>query len=366
MVLGWVVLTVVAVLTSGPLEDVRVTSGTSLLARGVESARVLDLVAEQSGRSVPTLVIYERTGPLRPADLAAVRHDLRKFARLPDVVGTSSMPLPSADRRALQVTVLLSGRPGVVIAPLVEQVRGIAAAANPPGLVSHVTGAGGVAADYADSFLRVDGTLLALSVTVVLLVLLAVYRSPVLWLIPMLAVAAAYLCSAAAIYALARSGWITLRAATPEVFTVLVFGVATDYALLLVARFRERLRMTPRHRNGPEAGPVERHPHGRRLGPDGGRRRRLPRRRRHQRPPLDRRRSRRRRPHHDGRNGDSPPRPHAPRWPKSLLARHSPPRHPLQPPGPGRADRRVAARSPPGHPRRATGPVLAGSRRRGA
>ncbi|MEV4477996.1 MMPL family transporter [Nonomuraea salmonea] len=245
MVLGWVVLTVVAVLTSGPLEDVRVTSGTSLLARGVESARVLDLVAEQSGRSVPTLVIYERTGPLRPADLAAVRHDLRKFARLPDVVGTSSMPLPSADRRALQVTVLLSGRPGVVIAPLVEQVRGIAAAANPPGLVSHVTGAGGVAADYADSFLRVDGTLLALSVTVVLLVLLAVYRSPVLWLIPMLAVAAAYLCSAAAIYALARSGWITLRAATPEVFTVLVFGVATDYALLLVARFRERLRMTP-------------------------------------------------------------------------------------------------------------------------
>ncbi|MEV4800190.1 MMPL family transporter [Nonomuraea sp. NPDC049421] len=245
MVLGWVVLTVVAVLTSGPLEDVRVTSGTSMLARGVESARVLDLVAEQSGRSVPTLVIYERTGPLRPADLAAVRRDLRRFARLPDVVGTSSMPLPSADRRALQVTVLLSGRPGVVIAPLVDQVRDIAAAANPPGLVSHVTGAGGVAADYADSFLRVDGTLLALSVAVVLLVLLAVYRSPVLWLIPMLAVAAAYLCSAAAIYALVRSGWITLRAATPEVFTVLVFGVATDYALLLVARFRERLRVTP-------------------------------------------------------------------------------------------------------------------------
>jgi RND superfamily putative drug exporter len=244
VVLGWVVLTLAAVLTSGPLEDVRVTSGTSMLARGVESARVLDLVAEQSGRTVPTLVVYERPGPLRPDDLVAVRRDLREFARVPNVVGTSAAPLPSVDRRALQVTVLLSGKPGVMISPLVEEVRRIAAEANPPGLVSHVAGAAGVAADYSDAFLQVDGTLLALSVTVVLLVLLAVYRSPVLWLIPMLSVLVAYLCSAAAIYALGRSGLITLRAATPEVFTVLVFGVATDYALLLVARFRERLRVT--------------------------------------------------------------------------------------------------------------------------
>ncbi|MFG1694640.1 MMPL family transporter [Nonomuraea sp. NPDC049309] len=244
VVLGWVVITLAAVLASGPLGDVRVTSGTSMLARGVESARVLDLVAEQSGRTVPTLVVYERPGPLRPDDLAAVRRDLREFARVPDVVGTSSAPLPSADRRALQVTVLLSGKPGVMISPLVEQVRRIAAEANPPGLASHVAGAGGVAADYSGAFLRVDGTLLALSMAVVLLVLLAVYRSPVLWLIPMLSVLVAYLCSAAAIYALARSGLITLRAATPEVFTVLVFGVATDYALLLIARFRERLRVT--------------------------------------------------------------------------------------------------------------------------
>ncbi|MGW4798435.1 MMPL family transporter [Nonomuraea sp. NPDC004297] len=240
----WAAVTVAAVLASGPLEDVRVASGTSLLARGAESARVLNVQARQSGRVVPALVVYERSGGLRPADVAAARSHLDRFAAVPHVAGTASEPVPSADGQALQVTVLLSGEPGVLISPLVERLRAIASDGNPPGLVAHVSGAGGAAADYVDSFHRVDGTLLALSLVVVLLVLLAVYRSPVLWAIPMLAVVVAYLCSTAAVYALARSGVLTLRAATPEVFTVLVFGVATDYALLLVARFRERLRVT--------------------------------------------------------------------------------------------------------------------------
>ncbi|MEV4173051.1 MMPL family transporter [Nonomuraea sp. NPDC049709] len=244
VVFAWVAIAVAAVLASGPLDDVRITSGTSMLARDAESARVLDLLAKQSGRVVPALVIYERPGPLQAGDLAAARHDLRQFATVPDVLGTASAPVPSADGRALQVTVLLSGKPGVLVSPLVERLRQIAAEGSPPGLVSHVSGAGGAAADYVDSFRRVDGTLLALSVAVVFLVLLAVYRSPVLWVIPMLAVVVAYLASAAAVYALARAGLMTLRAATPEIFTVLVFGVATDYALLLVARFRERLRVT--------------------------------------------------------------------------------------------------------------------------
>ncbi|MEV0612118.1 MMPL family transporter [Nonomuraea sp. NPDC050404] len=244
VVLGWVALTVAAVLASGPLDDVRITSGTSMLARGAESARVLDLLAKQEGRVVPTLVVYERPGLLQAGDLAAARQDLREFPQVPDVIGTASDPVPSADGQALQTTVLMSGKPGVLVSPLVERLRQIAAEGSPPGLVTHVSGAGGAAADYVDSFRRVDGTLLALSVGVVLLVLLAVYRSPVLWVIPMLAVIVAYLCSAAAVYALARTGVMTLRAATPEIFTVLVFGVATDYALLLVARYRERLRVT--------------------------------------------------------------------------------------------------------------------------
>ncbi|GAA4938783.1 MMPL family transporter [Nonomuraea thailandensis] len=244
VVVAWVAIAVAAVLASGPLDDVRVTSGSSMLARGAESARVLHLLAEQSGRVVPALVIYERPGPLQRDDLRAARQDLRQFASVPGVVGTASAPVPSADGHALQVTVLLSGKPGVLVSPLVEQLRQITAEGSPPGLISHVSGAGGAAADYVDSFRRVDGTLLALSLVVVLLVLLAVYRSPVLWVIPMLAVVVAYLCSAAAVYVLARSGLMTLRAATPEVFTVLVFGVATDYALLLVARYRERLRAT--------------------------------------------------------------------------------------------------------------------------
>ncbi|MFI7703194.1 MMPL family transporter [Nonomuraea sp. NPDC049480] len=222
----------------------RITSGTSMLARGAESARVLDVMANQGGRVVPALVVYERAGRLESGDLAAVEQQVRRFAGVPGVVGTSAAPVPSADGRALQVTVLLSGKPGVLVGPLVEQLRQVVAEGRPPGLTGHVSGAGGAAADYVDSFRHVDGTLLALSLGVVFLVLLAVYRSPVLWVIPMLAVVVAYLISAAAVYALARAGLMTLRGATPEVFTVLVFGVATDYALLLIARYRERLRAT--------------------------------------------------------------------------------------------------------------------------
>ncbi|MEV4088960.1 MMPL family transporter, partial [Nonomuraea fuscirosea] len=244
VVLGWVAVAAVALLAGGPLDDVRVTSGTSMLARGAESARVLDLLAKQDGRVVPALVIYERDGPLQAGDLKAARRDLRRFTAVPNVLGTASDPVPSADGRALQTTVLVSGKPGVLVSPVAEELRRIAAEGGPPGLVTYVSGAVGAAADYVDSFGHVDGTLLALSVGVVLLVLLAVYRSPVLWVIPMLAVVVAYICSAAAVYALARAGVMTLRAATPEIFTVLVFGVATDYALLLVARYRERLRVT--------------------------------------------------------------------------------------------------------------------------
>jgi putative drug exporter of the RND superfamily len=244
VVLGWVAVAAVALLAGGPLDDVRVTSGTSMLARGAESARVLDLLAKQDGRVVPALVIYERDGPLQAGDLKAARKDLRRFTAVPNVLGTASDPVPSADGRALQTTVLVSGKPGVLVSPVAEELRRIAAEGGPPGLVTYVSGAVGAAADYVDSFGHVDGTLLALSVGVVLLVLLAVYRSPVLWVIPMLAVVVAYICSAAAVYALARAGVMTLRAATPEIFTVLVFGVATDYALLLVARYRERLRVT--------------------------------------------------------------------------------------------------------------------------
>jgi RND superfamily putative drug exporter len=240
----WVALTVAAVLATGQLNDVRITSGTSMLARDAESARVLDLLAKQGGRMVPALVVYERAGPLGRADHAAVRRHIRQFAGVPGVIHEKMTPIPSPDGHALQVPVLLSGTQGVLVSPMVERLRQIVTTDRPPGLSGYVTGAGGMAADYVESFRHIDVTLLALSLAVVLLVLLAVYRSPILWVIPMLAVVVAYLGSAAAVYALARAGLVTLRGATPEVFTVLVFGVATDYALLLIARYREQLRVT--------------------------------------------------------------------------------------------------------------------------
>ncbi|MCK2221972.1 MMPL family transporter [Actinomadura sp. ATCC 31491] len=245
IVLCWVGLAVAAVLAGGRLGDVRVTSGDAMLARGAESARVLSLMAQQQGgRVIPTTVVYERAGPLLRQDVVAVRHDIRRFAVVPGVLRAARHPVPSGDGQALQVPLLLSGQQGVLVEPVVQRLRQITGEGLPAGLSGHVTGLGGAGADYADAFQRVDVTLLALSLGVVFLVLVAVYRSPVLWLVPMIAVVVAYLCAGAAVCLLSREGLLDVLGATPEVFTVLVFGVATDYALLLVARYRERLRVT--------------------------------------------------------------------------------------------------------------------------
>ena len=114
----------------------------------------------------------------------------------------------------------------------------------------HITGPAGFASDSADAFKGIDGTLLFAALGVVILTLLVTYRSPILWLLPVISAAAASLAVAQGfIYLLAKNG-LTVNAQSAGILTVLVFGAGTDYALLLVARYREELR---RHEDRHEA-----------------------------------------------------------------------------------------------------------------
>jgi putative drug exporter of the RND superfamily len=152
-------------------------------------------------------------------------------------------PIPSADGTAMQtivpVNVGTQGWNGAIVP--VDSMRAIARAeAN--GLASHVTGQLGYAADNAKQFKGLTSTLLYAALAVVIVILLISYRSPVLWLLPVISSVVALITADAVVYLLAEHAGLTVNQESAAILDVLVFGASTDYALLIVARYREELR----------------------------------------------------------------------------------------------------------------------------
>ena len=135
------------------------------------------------------------------------------------------------------------------ISPAVDSIRDDVGTGG-DGMTVHITGPGGTSADFAEAFEGIDSTLLLSAMTVVVVMLLITYRSLTLLLIPLIAVVCALFTSQALIYLLAEHAGLTVNGQSAGILTVLVFGAGTDYALLLVARYREELR---RHEDRHEA-----------------------------------------------------------------------------------------------------------------
>ena len=189
-------------------------------------------------------MVYERASGLTAADRAKAAADARAIAGVHGVLpGQVVGPVPSADGRAIQIIFQVDlGRQGWGNATkAVDSVRAITTS-NANGLVSHITGPLGNAADSNNVFKGIDGTLLYSALAVVILILLITYRSPVLWLLPVISSGVALITAQAVIYLLAAHAGLTVNAQSAGILDVLVFGASTDYALLLVARYREELR----------------------------------------------------------------------------------------------------------------------------
>ena len=129
-----------------------------------------------------------------------------------------------------------------------DELRDIAPESD--GVNVYIAGAGGQAADAAEAFEGIDSTLLFATLGVVILILLFTYRSPVLWILPIFCAGVALFVSQALIYFLAKYADLTVNGQSQAILTILVIGAGTDYALLLVARYREELR---RHEDRHEA-----------------------------------------------------------------------------------------------------------------
>jgi RND superfamily putative drug exporter len=248
----WVVVLAVAGPLSGKLTGVQDNDTVNWLPGSAESTQVYHL--QESFRNpdeVPAIVVYERDGGVTDADRATAAEDARTFATLDLVEGEVVGPLSSQDGEALELVVpVIVGSDGWEKLPaLVDDMRAEAAPRD-AGLDLYITGPAAFSADFADAFAGIDGTLLYAALGVVIVILLLTYRSPILWLLPVIAAGAALTAAQAVIYLLAEHAGLTVNGQTQGILTVLVFGAGTDYALLLVARYREELR---RHADRHEA-----------------------------------------------------------------------------------------------------------------
>ena len=163
--------------------------------------------------------------------------------------GVPLTPIPSADGKAILINAQLDfavadanidGEP--IFPKIIEFIReDMEKEFSSAGITTHVTGPAGLFADLFEAFGSIDTRLLQTTLIVVAIILIVVYRSPVLWILPLFTAASALGIATMIVYYLAREDIIDLNGQTQGILDVLVLGAATDYALLLIARYREEL-----------------------------------------------------------------------------------------------------------------------------
>jgi putative drug exporter of the RND superfamily len=246
----WLLLAAVAAPLAIKLTDVQNNDTLGALPRSAEtSAAVVRAEAAFPGSDkLIAVAVYARDSGLTGPDRAKVEADRAALATYAEG-GRIAPAAPSADGRALLLSFPLAGDLDEQSAAATRVKQRLATGA-PAGLQTALTGSAGGLDDVFEAFEGMDLTLLLVTGGVVALLLLATYRSPVLWLLPLLAVVLASQVASATVYLLARYGGLTVDFQSQSVLTVLVFGVGVDYALLLTARYREELR---RHADRHEA-----------------------------------------------------------------------------------------------------------------
>ncbi|MET9700902.1 MMPL family transporter [Streptomyces sp. NPDC006529] len=227
---------------AGKLGEVATNDQAAFLPRSAESTKVLDArKAFEPSASVPAIVVWEARGGARVSD-AQQQDATRAVAALAGREGVTAAPSPalrSDDGRALQAVVPLAPDLGKELPAVLDEVRSAVTAV--PGLTAQIAGPAATQADLSDAFAGIDGILLAVALGAVLLILLLVYRSVLLPLVIIISAVFALGLACAVVYALADRGVVRVDGQVQGILSILVIGAATDYALLLAARFREEL-----------------------------------------------------------------------------------------------------------------------------
>ncbi len=262
VVIGWFMITGIFGPLFGKLSSVQENNNSNFLPQGSEAAQASDAIAKFSSDKAfnfPTLVLFE--GTASPTALATINSHLATVpsltldgtsAKLGDYLlkGGQVTAFPSQDGKAILVNIPLDGESISEVLPnekpvlpaVVEALReDIKPLASEVKMNSYVTGPAGILGDLFGAFETLDSSLLLTTLGVVAIILIVVYRSPILWIIPLLSAMFALTTAGGIVYLLAKNNIIDVDGQSQGILSVLVVGAATDYALLLIARYREEL-----------------------------------------------------------------------------------------------------------------------------
>ena len=246
----------------GKLTTVQENDNSAFLPDSAESTKAVKLLesfAAGESTAFPTLVLLE--GSVGPEVLQQINAHLETVGDLKlagtDVPlskyllpGSQITAFPAPDNKAVLASILLDGaaigevlpNEEPVLPAIIEALReDFTPFAKDLGFESYVTGAGGLLGDLFGAFGDLDSTLLLTTLGVVAFILIIVYRSPILWVFPLLSAVFALSTAGGIIYLLAKNNVIDVNGQSQGILSVLVLGAGTDYALLLISRYREEL-----------------------------------------------------------------------------------------------------------------------------
>ncbi|WP_307708736.1 MMPL family transporter [Streptomyces sp. V1I6] len=226
---------------AGKLGEVSTNDQAAFLPRSAESTRALEAQkAFNRSETVPAIVVWTvADGRVTPQQQTEATRQLAALGGTEGVADAPSPALPSQDGEALQAVVPLEPDLGEDLPTVLRDVR--EAAERVPGTVVHIAGPAATQADLSDAFAGIDGLLLGVALGAVLLILLLVYRSVLLPFVIIISAVLALGLACAVVYALADQGVVRVDGQVQGILSILVIGAATDYALLLAARFREEV-----------------------------------------------------------------------------------------------------------------------------
>ncbi|MEV4471504.1 MMPL family transporter [Nonomuraea sp. NPDC049504] len=226
---------------AGKLSEVATNDQAAFLPESAEATRVLEVQEKfRQGDAQPVIVIWTSGGAaVTPEQTAAATKALAALRGTSGVVGAPSPAFASDDEKALQGIVQLS--PDISSGGLGDVLDRIREAVPVEGLTTQLGGPAATRADLGDAFSGIDGLLLGVALITVLVILLAVYRSVLLPLAIISGAVFALGLACAVVYFLADRDIVRVDGQVQGILSILVIGAATDYALLLTARFREEL-----------------------------------------------------------------------------------------------------------------------------
>ncbi|MEU3899668.1 MMPL family transporter [Streptomyces sp. NPDC045251] len=247
LVLGlWIAVLAIAAPFASQLSDVQRDRAVDYLPASADSTQVAKIQDRlPGGEATEMVVVYHRDTGLTTADKATAADQIAEIASAHPLTDRPA-GIPSEDGTTLMYPVASTepGQDEEARDALVNDVRAIAEGGD--GLSAEVGGAGALATDASEVYNSLDGPLLYTTAAVVALLLILIYRSPFLWLVPLAVAGIADYLSMGVAYGLNQWFGTSVSGQSTGIMTILVFGVGTDYALLLVSRYREELRRIER------------------------------------------------------------------------------------------------------------------------